>query len=189
MDHERWLAPLTGAIAMGTALGIVAVYVYGRELPVEHVATVSTRVPVAPARAWELLSDPGRRPDWTPHVARIGRVEDVAGRPTWRELDASQDRFDFTVVSDTFPTFEVAAAHPEDIGMIATWRWTLAADGDGTRVTLTERGSIDNLLFRGVWALRTGPWEGVEEDLSAFGRALGGDGVLQRVEGTRSASP
>ena len=33
---------------------------------------------------------------------------------------------------------------------MAKWTWTfeLAADADGTRVTLTERGEVDNPIFR-----------------------------------------
>lgn len=180
MDHERWLAPLTGVITMGTGLAIVAVYAYGRSLPVEHEVTVVAWAPVPPEKAWELLSDQPRRPEWAPRVQRIGRVEDVQGRETWRELDASEDRFDFMVMEEAFPTLEVATAHPEDIGMMGSWRWTLAAERDGTSIALTERGSIDNLLFRGVWALRTGPWKAIEEDAAAFSQALGGDGSVSR---------
>ncbi|MCA9488542.1 MAG: SRPBCC family protein, partial [Myxococcales bacterium] len=72
MDHERWLAPLTGVIAIGTGLSIVAVYAYGRSLPVEHEVTVIAWAPVPPEKAWELLSDPTRRPEWAPRVERIG---------------------------------------------------------------------------------------------------------------------
>ncbi len=180
MDVERWLAPLTGVIAVSTGLAIVAVYVYGRTLPVEHVSTVVTRAPVPPEEAWALLSDPSRRPEWAPGVARVGKIADVVGRETWRELDDSDDRFDFSIVSATYPTWEVAIARPEDIGMVGGWTWTLSPEGSGTLVAVTERGAIDNLLFRGVWALRTGPWDAVERDAAAFSRALGGDGRTER---------
>jgi hypothetical protein len=181
MDAERWLAPLTGAIAVGTGLAVVAVYSYGRSLPPEHDVAVSAVAPVSPEQAWALLSDPKRRTEWAPDVEKVGQVGEVAGRETWRELDASEDRFDFSIVSRTFPVWEVAIARPEDIGMRGGWTWTLAPEGAGTRVTVRERGTIDNLLFRGVWAIRTGPWDAIERDAAAFSRALGGDGHTERA--------
>lgn len=181
MDVERWLAPLTGAIAVGTGLAVVAVYAYGRSLPVEHDVSVSALAPVPPEQAWALLSDPKRRVEWVPDVEKVGQIGEVAGRETWRELDPSEDRFDFSIVSATFPVWEVAIARPEDIGMTGGWTWSLSAEGPGTRVTVRERGEIANLLFRGVWALRTGPWDAIERDAAAFSRALGGDGRVERA--------
>lgn len=182
VDTERWLAPLVGVIAIGSAVAVVAVYAFGETLGVTHDATVATVVPGAPEAVFAALAEPSARREWAPHVARVGRVEDAPdGRSTWRELDEHDDRFEFVVVSDTFPTFEIAAAKPEEIGMAATWTWTVAPSGSATEVRLRERGDIANPLFRGVWGLRTGAYGQIERDLGAFGRYVGGDGAVRRV--------
>jgi hypothetical protein len=181
VDTERWLAPLVGAIAISTALVVVGVYAWGLSVPERHLVTVSAVVPRDAEAAFAVVADPAERPRWAPQVARIGRVDDdPGGRRVWRELDETGDRFEFSIVSDAFPTVVLTATRPEEIGMTATWTWTVSPADGGARVTLTEDATIRNPLFRGVWALRTGPWAQVEGDLSALARHLGGTGAVTR---------
>ncbi len=181
MDAERWLPPLVGGIAISTALAVVGVYAYGHSLPARHEVTVRAVVPGDPAEVHALLADPSRRTAWMPRVVRVGRVEDDAlGRPVWRQLDPADDRFEFAVVSDAFPSVVLTAAKPEEIGMSVTWTWTVSPRGEGVEVALTEVGDIPNELFRGVWSLRSGPYAQVERDLGAFAAHLGSDAPVSR---------
>jgi hypothetical protein len=182
MEVERWLAPTIGAIAMSSAVGLVAVYAWGMSVPEHYAATVVAQVPGDPVTVFAALSDPERRPQWAPGVARIGQVsDDLLGRPVWRELDPTNDRFEFSVVSAEFPVWCTTTTKPEEIGVAATWTWTVAPAGTGTAVTLSEEGEISNPLFRGIWALRYGAYQQVEQDLAALSRHLGGDGVVARA--------
>lgn len=181
MDAERWLPPVVGGIALSTALAVVGVYAYGRWLPEHHEVTVRTVVPGEPAAVHALLADPSRRTEWAPRVVRVGRVDDdPLGRPVWRELDPADDRFEFAVVTDAFPTMVTTVAKPEEIGMTATWTWTVAPAPGGVEVALTEAADIPNELFRGVWGLRYGPYAQVERDLGALAAHLGGTAPLTR---------
>lgn len=183
MDAPGWLAPVTGTLAMATGLGLVGVYAFGLSVPAEHHVAVRTHVDVPPNEVQSLLVDFPRRPEWRPYVTRIGRVDDTPqGQPVWRELDRGGDRFDFTVVAVGPGEVVLATARPDDIGIRATWTWTIAPENGGTAITLTEDGAVDNPFFRGYWALADGPWEAIEEDLGAFAAMLGGAAPIVHLQ-------
>ncbi len=173
-----WIAPLSGAVAVAVAGGWVALYLYGRAVPAEGVLERSVVAQAPIEEVWALLSDPSRRPEWHPDVRAIARVEDRDGHAVWREVDEGGDRFDWLVVESTAPRrFVVEAADPEQLGIEARWTWDLAEEGDGTRVTLTERSRIANPVWRGAYVLRYGADAAVEAELDALRAAVTGDGT------------
>ncbi|MEQ1506191.1 MAG: SRPBCC family protein [Myxococcota bacterium] len=181
----EWLAPATGVVALGSGVALVGLYAYGRSVPETHHTEVHATIPEAPDAAWALAVDWKQRPTWRPDVARIGEIDDIAGRPTWRELDPGGDRFDFSIETEVRPTLVLVAARPEDLGMEVRWTWTIepapgATGEEGTRITIAEDASIDNELFRGWWALTVGPYAAIEPDLAAFTAALGHPAVPER---------
>jgi uncharacterized protein YndB with AHSA1/START domain len=177
MEPPRWLAPLTGAIAFGSSAAMVGVYAYGLSLPEEHAATVRAEIPVPAEQVWALLTDLKKRATWRPHVAKVGRIEDVSGHEVWRELDAREARFDFIVLENAFPRLTYATARPEDIGMSAEWTWTVTPQGDHAVVEVHETGRIENQLVRAWWGIEAGPYQGIEPDLRGFATALGSPDV------------
>lgn len=181
------LAPATGVIAFGTCLAMVGLHLYGASLPRQHVAQVEVEVPASPDEVWALLSDPSRRPEWRPRVVAATEVD--AAAHVWTEIDTSEDRFDFVVVSAEPRTFVMATARPEDIGMYAEWRWTVTPGPDGgSRITAREEGAIKNDLVRGYWALWTGPYAGIEPDLKGLAERLGGTVDVRRTGPTTERS-
>lgn len=180
MEAPGFIAPLTGVVALGSALSLFGVYAYGTSKPDEHHATVSATFSASADDVWALLADFEERPRWRPRVTRIARLPDEGGKEIWRELDAGDDRFDFVVVEDQRPRLVLAVARPEDLGMTATWEFTVEPNGQGSVVTVAERADIDNPFFRGWWWLTTGPWAGIEPDLRALGATLGSEVALER---------
>ena len=180
MEVPRWLAPLSGVVAIGAGIGLVGIWTWGASLPEEHTATVRARIPVDADTVWALVSDPTRRPEWVERVARVVEGE-VDGVHAWRQVDPTGDRFDFRIVEDRRPTLVIATARAEDLGMAARWTWTVEPADGATDVTLTEVGSIPNPLFRANWQLRRGPYVIIESDLRSLAEALGVDVVPERV--------
>jgi hypothetical protein len=184
MQVPEVLAPISGALTVGASLAVVGVYLHGRNEPVEYVAAIETVVPAEPEAVGALLVDLSRRPTWRRSVERIGRVDDAAdGREIWRELDPGGDRLDL-VIDEIGPNrLVIGVARPEDIGIHATWTWGVEPVDGGSRIRLTEEGSIENDFFRGWWSLRYGRYAAIEQDLSGFARALGAeDPALVRVK-------
>jgi hypothetical protein len=159
LEAPRWLAPLSGVVAMAAGLALAG-------------GTVRARLPVDDDVVWALVSDPRRRPEWVEHVVKVveGQVDAVHA---WRQVDAKGDRFDFRVVEERRPVLVVATARTEDLGMAARWTWRVEDDGGGTLVTVTEEGTIPNPFYRASWQLRRGPYVIVESDLRGLAAALG----------------
>lgn len=172
----EWLGPLTGALSLGTAGSLVAIYLYGMYLPEWHEASRSAVLSAPPDELWSMITEPERRAEWRPNVVRVVSCSTVAGKPCLREFDATGDRIEF-VIEESDPSsrrFVLSPAKPEDLGMVATWSWSLEPRGEGTEVTLTERGQIENPLFRGLWALQSGPHAVVEPEIEALQQATSG---------------
>lgn len=183
-ERFGWLAPVSGALAMGLAGAWVGVYAYGSAVPERHRAEAVLRLATPPDRVWALVGDPGRRPEWHADIARIGRIEDRDGRPVWRQLDQEDDRFDLWVVASEPPRQVVLEiADPDQIGLEARWTWTLSpvASG-GTEVRLVQEGAVDNPVWRGVWALRFGPYHVVESELTGLATFFGESARPERVD-------
>ena len=178
----RWLAVGSGIVTGLVVLGLVAVYFYGLALPARHeVRAGATLRGVAPEAVWALLGDPARRPEWRPAVDRIAHIDDRGGRPVWRELDHDGDRFDFLVArSDPPRTLVLEVAASDQIGFSGSWTWELSPAPGGTEVTVTEDGTIDNPFFRGLHALRSSPWDTVEDELRMLSAHLGAPAEIER---------
>ena len=169
----KWIAPLSGAVAIALALGWVTLYAFGRSVPAERELERSVVVAAPVVEVWTLLGDLARRPSWHPGVRAIARIEDREGQAVWREVTFDGDRFDWLVVESAAPhRLVLATAAPEQIGMDARWTWELAAEGEGTRVSLREQSRIDNPVWRGAYVLRYGPDATVEGELDALTKAV-----------------
>jgi hypothetical protein len=172
-ELPAWLGPVVGAISTGTAALLVGIYAYGMSVPAEHEVSRRIEVDNPPEHVRELLFTFERRAEWRPHVVRVVKVDDVGGMPSWREFAEDGDRFQFVVREVGQDRLVLGMAKPEDHGFDAVWTWQLEPLPDGgTAVTLTERGRVDNPMFRGLWALREGPYAAVDLDLQGLGEAL-----------------
>jgi uncharacterized protein YndB with AHSA1/START domain len=172
-----WIAPASGVVALLLACTWVGIYAYGANQPASWVAEESVLVPGPIDEVWGLVGDPARRAEWHPNVRSIERVDDEDGRVLWRELDPRGDRFDWVVLEQEPPhRLVIASGDPEQTGLVSGWTWLLAAEGDKTRVTLTEQSRIDNPVWRGVYVLRYGPDATVRRELEALEAAFGQGG-------------
>jgi uncharacterized protein YndB with AHSA1/START domain len=135
------LAVLIGAIALVAIIGV--------SLPKGHVASVETRVPVAPATLWKILTDVDNFPRWRPDVKRVERQPDDNGRPVWTE-HTSTGPIRFAVDDMNAPRRLVTRIADADLPFGGTWTFEIAPDGSGSSLRITERGEVYNPLFRFV---------------------------------------
>jgi hypothetical protein len=70
-------------------------------------------------------------------------------------LDASHFRehgkhgaITYEVVQQTPDALLVTRIADRDLGYSGSWTYVLVSEGSGTRVTITERGEVSNILFR-----------------------------------------
>jgi ribosome-associated toxin RatA of RatAB toxin-antitoxin module len=139
----KWLA-----IGLAIVVGLVAVTAaVGWMLPVGHQATRSGLVGASPRQVFGAISDVANHPSWRPDVSRVEMVSGAGVGARYRE-HGSHGPIIFRIEQVDAPTlFRVRIDDPEQ-PFGGTWTFTLAPDGTGTRVTITEDGEVYNPIFR-----------------------------------------
>jgi len=157
----KWVPIFLGTFA---AL-IVLMTVIGALRPKSHVASVSIVLRAAPPDVWAVITDYARLPEWFAQITKVERLEDRDGRAAWRQ---NFGRFAATmVVTEWDPPRKVTNEIQPDGPFYGTWTWELAPEGAGTRLTITERGTVDNPFFRGMMVLHDD-----EKSAREYGEAL-----------------
>ena len=159
-------------IAGGLAALVAVVGLVGWLLPVAHVASRTTTLPASPTAVFATISDVGNYPQWWSEVARIEMLPSSSGRIRFREHMSTGPVI--MEVEDALPPvrFVTRIADP-DQPFGGTWTFELAADGSGTRVTLTEHGEVYNPIFRFVSRFVFGHTGTIESCLRALEARFG----------------
>jgi hypothetical protein len=166
--------------------GFVALFVLlaavGACLPRGHVATCAVRVNATPQDVWTVVADAASMPSWAPGVTATKRLPDRDGRPVWNVV-TRQGSMPTVVELEEPPRRRVTRILDDGLPFGGSWTWEIVADGDGSRVTLTEDGFVKNVVFRALARFVFGHHATIEKFLAALAKRLGEDGA--RVERER----
>jgi uncharacterized protein YndB with AHSA1/START domain len=143
---KRVLLIIGGVLVL--AIGIVLVG--GALMPRTHVAASTVLIDQPVDSVWAAVSGFENLPRWWSDVQRVERVADTEGGETWT-YHMSTGRMTIAVESAEPPRRLVTRIVADDDAPFGgTWTYDLVPAGDGTRVTITEDGYINNLFFRFV---------------------------------------
>jgi uncharacterized protein YndB with AHSA1/START domain len=134
-------------VAGGVAAVIAVIAAAGSLLPRAHVVTRSRTIARPPAEVWAVLADRAAYPTWRSGLARVEPLADRAGRTTFRE-HGKHGAITYVVDEAAAPTRLVTRIDDPTLPFGGRWIHELAADGAGTRVTVTEDGEVRNPIFR-----------------------------------------
>jgi hypothetical protein len=140
----RWVIWIV--VSLIAIVGVVALV--GFFLPVTHEVSRSTEFNKSPAEVFALISDwPNYRQWWPENETKVAVVESVP--PT---------RFVTKIVDET--------------AFGGTWTMEITPTASGSRLTITERGEIYNLVFRALARFVFGYTSTMESCLSAARKRL-----------------
>jgi uncharacterized protein YndB with AHSA1/START domain len=140
----KWL--FVAVVVIAGFVGVVAIV--GAFRPKQHVASHTVVLAAPPERVWEQIADMGRQAEWVPDVTKVERLGDRDGKPSYRE---NYGRFTVTTVVTTAEAPRLLVKEILPGGPFSgSWTWELAPEGTGTRLTITERGTVESPLFRGM---------------------------------------
>ena len=158
---------------MGTVVAIVAaVLVGGLVTPRAHVVSRAVTLGAAPVAVWSVVRDVARYAEWRTEVRSVDIVSDAASRLEWRET-TSRGSVTFGATVDEAPREFAARILDEDLGYTGAWSWSVHAHGPGSRLVLTERGEVGNVLFRFVAAHLIGHQRSIDRYLQQLATTLG----------------
>jgi uncharacterized protein YndB with AHSA1/START domain len=169
----HWVLKIALGLVAGLALLVVLVFALGASLPAEH--EVSRRVVLhrPAAEVWEVITDFSQAPEWRPDVVRVERSSDRGGKPVWIEYSPDGEGIPYatTVVEEQRRLVRTIADPNLPFG--GTWTFELAPQDGETRVTITERGTVGNPLFRVVSTFFIGHETYMTRYLVALGKRFG----------------
>jgi hypothetical protein len=164
----KWLMIVGGALV---AI-VLIVFVLGALVPREHVARSSALLGQPRDTVWRTVRDLAGVATWWPEVVASQRAADA--REIWEQKLKNGFTMRLIVTEDVAPSRLVTTIDaPADAPFGGTWTYELAAQGGGTRVTITERGSINNALFRFMSKFVFGYYSTQDKYLKALGRRFG----------------
>ncbi len=165
----KWLM-----IGGGIIIAIVAIVVIvGYMLPRDHVAALSARIAATPDAVWQAIAEPARHAEWRRDVQRIEMLPSTAGGISWRE-HTKHGALTMEVDAWEPPRRLVTRIADKGLPYGGHWEYVIAPDGPtASRVTITERGSVYNPVFRFVSRFLMGHTATIDGYLRALGRKFG----------------
>ncbi|MGH7544889.1 MAG: SRPBCC family protein [Gemmatimonadota bacterium] len=158
-------------IGVGVLVALAGgVLILGLLRPTSHVASHTAVLAVPSERVWAEIADVLRSPEWVPHVTKVERLPDRDGRPSYRE---SFDGFEATtVITVSDPPRRLVKEILPGGAFHGSWTWELVPDSAGTRLTITERGTVENPFFRGMMVFHDNT-KSARDYAAALARRLG----------------
>lgn len=109
-------------VSLIAGVGIVALI--GFFLPVSHEASRSAEFNKPPEVVWALIADPNSYSGW------------------WKGAEVK------TAVVESVPPKKLVTKIADETQFGGTWTWEITPTPNGSRLTITERGEIYNVVFR-----------------------------------------
>ncbi len=151
---------------------VVLLLLVGLLVPRNHVASRSAVFDAPPDRVWAVLVDAERAPEWRTGLKAVEILPPLDGRRRYREVSGFGP-ITYVVEEERAQERLVGRIADEGMGFGGSWTFDLSREGEGTRVTITERGFITNPLFRTLARFVLGYEKTLRTYLSDLGRRLG----------------
>jgi hypothetical protein len=127
--------------------GVIALV--GFFLPVNHEASRSAEFSKPPDAVWALIAEPATYQSW------------------WRGADVK------TIVVESTPPSKLVTKIVDETQFGGTWTFEISPTPSGSRLTITERGEIYNVVFRTLAKFVIGYTGTMESFLAAASNELG----------------
>jgi len=164
------LASLAALVALCAAIGAA--------LPKRHVAKRTAVIGKSAAEIWTTITDFTSAPSWREDVERVELLAPREGRTVFRET-TDQGPVLFEVVEMAAPARMVVRVADPDLPFSGAWTYSLAQEGQRTRITIVEDGEVHNPIFRLMSTLFFDHATTLEKYLRALGRRHGEDVVVE----------
>jgi uncharacterized protein YndB with AHSA1/START domain len=143
-----WLWIVLGVVGV-IALAMLVLYVLGRRLPEEHIASASITLKQPQAVVWDAISDIAGHKQWVKGLTKLERMPDRDNHPVWRQ-QMGRNSFLLEISELQPPTRMVGTIADEAQFFSGNWEYVVTPEGEGTRVLLTERGRVKLAIPRAM---------------------------------------
>lgn len=151
---------------------VAVVALVGCFLPQDHVVSRSARYAQPPEAVFDVIHNVQGGPEWRPGLEAVEMLPPVDGRVRFREVSHG-DSITMEIVDAARPTRMVTRIADPGQPFGGTWTFELVADGSGTRLTITERGEVYNVIFRALARFVIGHTATIDGYLKELGQKFG----------------
>lgn len=168
----KWIGVAVAAVA----LLVILMAVIGAMQPRDHVASRSATFKRPAAELYALLADVQRGPEWRKGLERVDlQPPGDGGRIRYVEV-GSQGPIAMEIVEGVPGRRLVTRIADDSLPFGGGWTFELQpAAGGGTRLTITERGEVKNVIFRFMSRFVFGHSATMDAYLKDVGRRFGED--------------
>ena len=154
-------------------VAVVALTIWGSSLDRNHVVARTAVYPAPREVVWQTITDFESAPSWRTGVYEVS-VQDSGEAVHYTETSEFGE-LRYIVREQTAPRRLVTEIVADDTTPIAgTWTWVLEERGpEETQVTITERGTVEDPMFRFLVAYVMGHTATVDTVLTDLGRRYG----------------
>lgn len=170
---------IVGAIAVLVAGAVVVGYL----LPRDHVVAMNARIDGSPDSVWAVVTNPSVYPTWRPQVTKVDLLPPVPTGRSWRESTSDGTITYVATVSDP-PHRLVTEIADKNLPFGGQWEYRIEAldsAGRASIVTITERGSVYNPIYRFVSRFVMGHTATIDAYLRALSKRFGSEAVPVEV--------
>jgi uncharacterized protein YndB with AHSA1/START domain len=170
-------------LAVVVGLGLIVV-ITGYLLPVQHVVTVAAHVPATPEQVWDAVTDVAAYPKWRGDVTSVAMLPSDSGHVAWRE-QGKNDAISYAIEQAERPRRLVTRITDTSLPFGGSWEYLITAEGNGSRVQITEQGEVYNPVFRFVSRFIMGHASTASAFLTSLGALFGATVVPEVVTAER----
>lgn len=157
---------LIAAVLVTTAIGSL--------LPEEHVAMRTLTLRQVPQNVWRVITDFGSQPQWHAEMKSAARLPDRDGHEVWQEEFPRGMKIPLETIEADAPRRLVRRIASDDLGFGGTWEYLITPTTEGgCQVTITERGTVGNPLFRFLSKFIFGHTATMEKYLTSLANKFG----------------
>ena len=153
-----------------TVVALIALI--GSTLPREHIASRSILLRKTPAEVYGVVRDFSSAPRWRTDLKQVEVMPQSNGRVHFRE-EGKNDTVNYELVEDVPGQRMVTRILDTDLGYSGKWTYEFAAEGTGTRLTITENGVVSNVIFRFLSKYAFGHTATIDKYLASLARHFG----------------
>lgn len=162
-------------VTLGVLAGIVLlVTLIGLMLPADHVVSRTLQLRRQPPEVWKVIRDFEMMGSWHPDLTAVRRLPDRNGHEVWEETYGRNMVIPLETVLEDPQRRLVRRIADDGLAFGGEWVYVITpATNGGCQLTLTERGTVRNPVFRFLSRFIIGHESTIETYLKALAEHFG----------------
>lgn len=164
-----------GLVIVGVLAGIfLLIALIGSILPADHVVSRTLSLSRPPAEVWKVIRDYQGMAFWHPDLTSIKRLADRNGHEVWEESYGRNMIIPLETITEEPQRRLVRRIADDKLPFGGEWEYVITPSTDGgCKLTVTERGTVRNPIFRFISRFVMGHASTIEGYLGALADHFG----------------